>query len=270
MRQFIANRGLKNADHHGSISGSATLECLALLLGCVIFSPPVIAAEELVLPLRLHLTRGLSLTVKDTKMEVWVKPEDVKTVLMPEVNRIWKQADIRFSIESVIEETVPASPALDQFLAEVAAFKRNNEEKGAGSPFPLVMKAVDDSKFLPSAINVYFFPYVGETLQGVSALGGNRVMVGVWSDKSSGGRKPPQKTLLTEPEPMVIGSLARTMAHELGHSLTLQHPSKQDEPKGRLMGGGKQGYLLTPAEITQARKSAEEHLKGGRKKRDKN
>jgi hypothetical protein len=270
MNIYFANRLLKRTEDHGRFSGWAMIYCLAFLLSGLVFFSPAFAAEELVLPLRLHLTRGISLTVKDTKLEVWVKPEDVKNTLLPEVNRIWKQADVRFSIECVIEEAVPESPALDKFLAEVSAFKRNNEEKGVGSPFPLAMQAIDDSKFLPSALNVYFFPYVGETLQGVSALGGNRLMVGVWSDKSSGGRKPPQKTLLTEPEPMVIGSLARTMAHELGHSLTLQHPQKQDEPKGRLMGGGKQGYLLTLAEITQARKSAEQHLQGHKKNRDKN
>jgi hypothetical protein len=63
-----------------------------------------------------------------------------------------------------------------------------------------------------------------------------------------------------EPEPMVVGSLARMMGHELGHSLTLPHPTKSTGPKGRLMGGGRQGYLLTPEEMTHVRELARKQV----------
>jgi hypothetical protein len=60
---------------------------------------------------------------------------------------------------------------------------------------------------------------------------------------------------------MKAGSLARTIAHELGHNLTLVHPDKSIRPEtGRLMGGSKQGYALTPEEIAKARQSARKHL----------
>ncbi len=215
------------------------------------------AEEVIVLPVRVHLIQGATMNVKETKLDLWVKAEQVKQVLLPEVNRIWKPADVRFEIESIIEEVIPESPLRAKVLAQIAAFKR---DAVGVAPFELTKRLFDPEKFHPSAINIYLFPYVGETLQGVATLGGNRVLVGVWSDKSSGGKKPPQKTLLTEPEPMVIGSLARTMGHELGHALTLEHPAKSAEPKGRQMGGGKQGYLLTPEEIAQARESARKHL----------
>ena len=83
------------------------------------------------------------------------------------------------------------------------------------------------------------------------------MVVGVWTDKPSGGRQPPVKALLVEPEPMRVGSLARTIAHELGHNLGLAHPDKDEAGAvGRLMGGGKQGYGLTAAEIAIARATA--------------
>ena len=218
------------------------------------------ADEELVLPLRLHLTQGATLTVRGLDLEVWVTPEEVKTTVLPEVNRIWKQANIRFIIERIAKEPITDSPNRAKLLQQIADFKRANADQGHISPFELTKGLFNPLEVHPSVINVYFFPYVGETLQGVAALGGNRILLGVWTNKFSRGQDLPKKTLLTEPEPMQVGSLGRTLSHELGHSLTLTHPSKTDLPQGRLMGGAKQGYLLTPEEIAKARASAKKHL----------
>jgi hypothetical protein len=151
-------------------------------------------------------------------------------------------------------------PNRARILQQIADFKRAVVDQAHGSPSELTQSLFNPLEVHPAAINVYFFPYVGETLQGVAALGGNRVLLGVWTNKFSHGQDPPKKTLLTEPEPLNVGSLSRTLSHELGHSLTLTHPGKADLPKGRLMGGGKQGYLLTPEEIAKARESAKKHL----------
>ncbi|NBR43189.1 MAG: hypothetical protein EBU04_10175, partial [Verrucomicrobia bacterium] len=75
-----------------------------------------------------------------------------------------------------------------------------------------------------------------------------------WTDKASRGLNPPVKTLLSEKEPFKVGSLARTIAHEIGHTLGLNHP-KSSSGVAQLMSGG--GYVLTPAEITTARKIAQ-------------
>ena len=56
---------------------------------------------------------------------------------------------------------------------------------------------------------------------------------------------------------MKSGSLARTIAHEIGHNLGLLHPDKSVvSPVGRLMGGANQGYALTAEEIAKARETA--------------
>ena len=221
--------------------------------------------EEMVLPVRFHLTQGASLTVKGVKMEVWVKPEDVRTVLLAEINRIWKPAGIRFEVEKVIEESLLSPANREKIFEQIAGFQRGDAGGGGGSPFALAGSLFRPEEVNPQVINVYFFPYIGQTLQGVATLGGRRVLVGVWSDKASHGKRAPEKTLLTEAEPMVRGSLGRTLGHELGHALTLVHPPKDGVDEGgmgRLMGGGKQGYGLTAGEIEQARRSAIEHLRG--------
>jgi hypothetical protein len=122
---------------------------------------------------------------------------------------------------------------------------------------------LDPAQRHPTAHNVYLLPYIGATYQGYAQLGGTQVVVGAWTDKPSRGEKPPVKTLLVEPEPMKFGSLARTIAHELGHNLGLSHPDKSEvSAVGRLMGGAKQGYGLTPEEIAKARQTARKHPPG--------
>src|SRR4051794_9191710 len=49
--------------------------------------------EVLTLKIRFHITKSAKMTVKGQEMEVWVKPKDLEGVVLPEVNRIWKQAN---------------------------------------------------------------------------------------------------------------------------------------------------------------------------------
>lgn len=71
----------------------------------------------------------------------------------------------------------------------------------------------------------------------------------MWTDKPSRGRKPPQQVKLLEPQPFAVGSLSRTIAHELGHIVGLRHPNKAQQTRfGRLMGGRKPGENLTRRE----------------------
>ena len=58
---------------------------------------------------------------------------------------------------------------------------------------------------------------------------------------------------------MRVGSLARTIAHELEYNFSLTHPGKSEvSTLGRLMGGRKQDYALTEEDVTKARKVAQE------------
>ena len=64
---------------------------------------------------------------------------------------------------------------------------------------------------------------------------------------------------------MKVGSLARTVAHELGHNLGLNHPPKSEGGTiGRLMGGKVHGYALTSEEIAKARTIAKRNLAAAR------
>jgi hypothetical protein len=200
------------------------------------------------------------MTVKGQAMETWVQPADLTGPVLAEVNRIWKPAGIQFVVERAQAESLLKPVDFTDLIHIVETSKRGEEEVAGSGRTVAIAKLLDPAQRHPSAMNVYLLPYIGATYQGYANLGGKQAVIGVWTDKASGASRPPVKSLLVEPEPMKVGSLARTIAHELGHNLSLQHPDKSEVSKiGRLMGGGKQGYGLTEEEIAQARKTAQKH-----------
>jgi len=232
---------------------------VAMLL--IAYSALGVAAEKTItLPIRFHITQGAKMTVKGQAMENWVQPADLTGPVLAEVNRIWKPAGIQFVMERAQPEALLKPANFAELIQIVENSKRGEEEIAGSGRTVAIAKLLDPAQRHPSAMNVYLLPYIGATYQGYANIGGKQAVIGVWTDKASGASKPPVKALLVEPEPMKVGSLARTIAHELGHNLSLQHPDKSEVSKvGRLMGGGKQGYGLTEEEIAKARKTAQKH-----------
>lgn len=243
---------------------------LRILFAGLFLTVQAVAADDamLTLPLRFHLTQGATMTVKGQAMEVWVTSADLTGPVLAEVNRIWKPAHIRFVVERAEAEPLLKPGNFNELLRSVENARRGEEEVAGSGRTANIAKLLDPAQRHPTAHNIYLLPYIGATYQGYAAMGGRQVVAGVWTDKPSRGRKPPVKTLLVEPEPMKVGSLARTIAHELGHNLGLTHPPKDEaSPVGRLMGGGRQGYALMPDEIVKARRTASKHLAGGKARR---
>jgi hypothetical protein len=227
--------------------------------------PPAVTGEPglLTIPVRFHVTQGATMTVKDRPMEVWVTPAQLAGPVIAEVNRIWAPARIRFVVERAEFEPLLRPEGFVDLLHRVENAARGEEETRGSGRTAAIAQLLDPAQRHPTAHNVYLLPYLGATYQGYAQLGGKQVVVGVWTDKPSGGKQPPVKALLVEPEPMRVGSLARTIAHELGHNLGLVHPDKAEAAEvGRLMGGGRQGYALTPAEIAVARETARKSAAG--------
>ena len=206
--------------------------------------------EKLALRVRIHLTTGLSMTKKGVNMTNWINPKMIEEKVFPEVNRIWSQANIEWILDGI--QDCPTKDAnRDEVVAYVLATQRDSEGHGDPERIQKYLSILPIDQEEDRVVNIYAVPYLGGTSQG-NACKGARVLLGEWTDKPSGGKLPPQKCLLVEPEPFVKGSFGRTMAHELGHILGLHHPKEREVPQ--LMGGG--GYILTEEQKNTAREKA--------------
>jgi len=219
------------------------------------------------LPIRFHLLSDITMEKAGVEMGMWVTADDVTNHIVPEMNRIWEPAGIRWVVESILIEE---SADIANKQAVVQSIQESDRTTSTlvseiASLFPVETKH-------QAILNVHLFPFIGGTRQGFAFTGGgwnsgipndggNVAYVGVWTDKPSGGNNPPQKFPLTEAVPFNIGSIARTCSHEVGHNLRLGHPdTSTQEVFNRLMGGIRHGYVLIEDEIVLARATAMNRL----------
>jgi hypothetical protein len=207
-------------------------------------------SEKLALRVRIHLTTGLSMTKKGVNMTNWITPNMIEEKVLPEVNRIWSQANVEWILDGILNCPTKETDR-EEVIAYVLATQRDSEGHGDPERIQKYLSILPIDQEEDRVVNIYAVPYLGGTSQG-NACKGARILIGEWTDKPSGGNLPPQKCLLVEPEPFVKGSFGRTMAHELGHILGLSHPKERGIPQ--LMGSG--GYILTEEQKDTAQKKA--------------
>lgn len=210
-----------------------------------------------------HLVTDMPMEKKGVALSNWITPEMISNTVMPEVNRIWAPAKIQWVLQGV-----NAATTRNEKRAETIAYllQATRDSEGHGDPERIrkLESILRTEKEERGAVNLFVVPYLGGTSQGNTSPHARRIVLGQWTDKASRGQKPPERALLVEPLPFQRGSFSRTVAHELGHVVGLDHPARNDSEGHRLMGGGKPGYELTEAEKMRARKVAAK-LAGGRK-----
>jgi len=186
-------------------------------------------------------------------MPPWVSGDDISETLMPEVNDIWQLAGIRWSIENIIQEPINTYDGYQDDIQYIVDSQRDEEGRSDPERLPRLYNLMQsdnlssDGELDHNLFHIYIFPFIGNTSQGnaMSSFGWHSV-VGSWSNKHNDGGIP-EKTLLIEAQQnFVRGSLARTIAHELGHVLNLRHDCEQC-----LMYA--QGYDITDIQIQTAR-----------------
>ncbi|MGD9419602.1 MAG: hypothetical protein Q7R22_011740 [Verrucomicrobiota bacterium JB025] len=246
--------------------------------------------QTLHLPLRVHLITGAEMvretTGPDGKTEQTVMnmPVTVEaaTAIIEQVNAIWAPAGINWVTRpeegggGILMEKAGgdgmSAERRDTLARKVVGRMRGSKIRYMDLVFPALADPANnetignDGRFnrqTPEMYHLYLFPYVGQTLQGTAKLPGCFAVVGVFSDKKPnqpGYPKPRPHLVSGKAEPVLsipnfpaAGCLSATIAHELGHNLSLVHVDEGMEDnlmKGRVK------LRLGPNQIKQARTQA--------------
>ena len=257
---------------------------------------PSASTDILVVPVKIHLLTEMPMKMRNAsgdgfceigisdceEMDSWITKRQIELEIMPEVNRIWKDAaNIHWDVKDVIEERAAKRRYVEaaDWLSLVDRDDDLENDVRVSKYFDLIPASEVDQ----TMVNLYFFTFTGNTRQGranpctkyyhgfqslptVSGLNSSPfdmtspnkachlTVVGQWSNKNVDDQLRPVKRVLTAPEG--TPSLAMTVAHELGHTLDLNHP---DDGVINLMEGATSGHNLTDEQKHKAREYADNY-----------
>jgi len=203
------------------------------------------------LPLAVHLARNFEVLKHDVRMTTWITPDNLRESVLPEINRIWWQAGIRWTLVDVdiIEHEMPA---LNDLVAALVAARTRSEGRQDEEALRLTRRYANNLRLPLDRYHLIVFPFMGNGASGVAYANGVGV-VGAWVDRSTPFRSPLAQVNLTAARG---GSFTRTAAHELGHFLGLDH----EGCKGDCLMRPSRGFHLSERETTTARERAQAKL----------
>ena len=209
----------------------------------------------IVIPITIHFVNDLDINKSGQRLTPWLTEKDIRETVLPEVNRIWKPAGIAWNLLAVdvAKSDVSKSERVARYLESAARGEDGGSNPELVRNLVCIIPGTDDNV---KSVHVCVLPFIGSTLQGIAIPKRQVAFVGQWTDKPSQGRKAPIRCKIVETGAFAQGSFSRTLAHELGPTLSLQHPDRSARQPDALMGGGRPGNALTQQECDMARKAA--------------
>ena len=88
-------------------------------------------------------------------MHMWLTPEDIEETILPEINRIWQRAGIKWFIEIISVEDPADITNLENTLQYIANSNRETPDRTKK-----IVSLFDPKKRHPVVHNLYFIPFV--------------------------------------------------------------------------------------------------------------
>jgi len=254
-----------------------------LLAVILLASPTTHAADKLELKLHVHIM-DVNFKPKGEKLNnKHINRAIIQKEVMPEINKIYEQADISFRLASVdrlkiqkqdypiIPEGFPSNRvSLKRLVDQAVRVEGKSDEKRQVALMMFLQKKdkIPRSEWGTDNLHIYLWPFIGNTSQGNATRAGDgksyafHTAVGTWSNKHNDGGTP-ERALITESwngvnTRITRGSLSRTIAHELGHVIGMGHNACE----GNCLMGPTHGYKMTPQQIETIRSIATARLSG--------
>ena len=183
---------------------------LLIILSILLLSSPVIGQETLNLKLHVHIMRDIEMRVKGESMtNDHISKENIANEVLPEVNRIWSQANINWELVGVYNEDVvkkgyrqiPAGYPKNYKKLKNIVEKARRDSSGKSDPrrqIPLFLfmqpgNRIKPSEFGQNNFHVYLYPFIGNTFQGHAMIRGDgdsfgfHIVIGTWTNKHNKG-----------------------------------------------------------------------------------
>ncbi len=142
------------------------------------------AAPTITVPIRVHIVRDLVMPKDGLSMSSWVTEEQVRDVILPEVNRIWRAADIAFRLEAVGTASTRRPPDFRERVDAVVTARRDIDGESDPERIRHLGELIGFASAEDGTVDVYLVPYLGEASQGNTKRSLRRVFVAQWTDAS--------------------------------------------------------------------------------------